>query len=170
MYSKVVRKEDRDTDGLFVLIQKKGQILISTSESDWIKEVTDDVESLAGLIKLEYVNSTVKVAELPIGGIKGLYPTSVTSPTTGLSLSELSLDSTPTATPPKLSILNASFNSTSSHSHHQSVIVLPDFKIVMEVPETKQGAKELVSNYLDGNVRRAGNIDEKREGSLLKSW
>lgn len=88
---------------------------------------------------------------------KGVYPSSASS-----SSAEVAL-------PTRLSILNASLLSSSDDHHMQSVIVLPDFKIVHSLGESKEAAAELVERYLRPAVGRAGAPTSLPE-SPLRSW
>ncbi|KAL8279133.1 hypothetical protein RQP46_008389 [Phenoliferia psychrophenolica] len=153
------------------------QILISTGKSDWAREVTEEEESLAGLVKIAYAGggdggkgpakllgkllkkipgAGEKEKEKDEGPLKGVYPSSAVEPT----------PSEPLATPPKLSILNASFLPSSHQDDVASVIVLPDFTIVQEVPETAEGAKQLVDGYLQPTIGRTGSLLPKN----TRSW
>lgn len=167
-----------------------GQILISTSNNgnDWTKEVTDDKETLAGLINTTFLklgdpnvdpHAEVEGPGRTINGIPGVYPSfpSHTSTSTAtLSLDSLKIEPSTTnhneneeqSPLLRLSVLNSSFNSSSHNHNHQSVIVLPDYKIIMEVPETKEAAEELVEDYLEEKIGRSG-VGSVKKGSL-KSW
>lgn len=123
------------------------QIIISTGKSDWPREVSEDTTQLAGLIKLASEEAAgtasggrlgaalfgklAKKLKSPEGNpreLPGIYPSSLELPPTADS---------------KLSILNSSFISSSSTAGLETVIVLPDFKVVENVEESHEGAKEL---------------------------
>lgn len=124
------------------------QIIISTGVSDWPRDVTDDGSSLATLVSKVYGSSGEKGASLvdklsnklkrtvfsgtegENEGAPGIFPSSATSG--GFD---------------KLSILNASTIPSSHQDGMQSVIVLPDYKVVERVPETTAGATELVVRH-----------------------
>ncbi|GAA5873051.1 hypothetical protein JCM3774_000323 [Rhodotorula dairenensis] len=154
------------------------QIIVSTGKSDWIREVTDDETSIAGLVKAEYdrlqkasagggllsklgskvfgggsgddgKDATTKAAET----LPGVHPSSAAAPPDG-SVSS------------RLSILSGSFISSSHHGHRESVISLPDFKVINEVEATPRSVEELVKRYLDPSVGRAGST----QPGELKSW
>lgn len=131
--------------------------------------MTDDAESLAGRVKeaygvkkpalLEELTSKLELsADKPTEGeiCKGVYPSSARRSPDDLA-----------ATEPRLSILNSSFNSSSHAENVASVMVLPDFKIVHEVAETKEGAEELVESFLRGNLGRAAAASRT---STIRSW
>jgi hypothetical protein len=137
--------------------------------------VTDDTASLAGLVwgvfkpkdvgVLEKLASKLKLTESEDEGHKvaegspyaGIYPSSAAS---------TSMDSS--ATPSgKVTIANASFNSSSHSADLHSVLVLPDFKVVHEVEETAEGAEALADLYLRSNVGRAGVAKPR---SAMRSW
>ncbi|KAG0664055.1 hypothetical protein C6P46_001916 [Rhodotorula mucilaginosa] len=153
------------------------QIIVSTGKSDWIREVTDDETSIPGLVKAEYdklqeasdgrSGMLAKLGSKVFGGagsgvdakseapedLPGVYPSSA-------------------ATPPKrsgssrLSILNGSFISSSHHGHRESVISLPDFKVINEVEASPASIEELVKRYLDPSIGRAGST----LSGELRSW
>ncbi|KDE06888.1 hypothetical protein MVLG_02776 [Microbotryum lychnidis-dioicae p1A1 Lamole] len=160
------------------------QILIATGKSDWDREVTDDPESLPGLLKSAYelattcsdggrkgtglLNKTfqkLKIvkgddAPLPEGSVyKGVYPSIVAPPPLKASTSAVAPDSTETAEvvePPRLSILTGSFLSNSHEDDDHSVIVLPDFKIVHHVSAKASSVKAFVGSHLHPSVPRPG--------------
>lgn len=157
------------------------QILISSSKSDWFKEVTEEPESLAKFVYEAYtagdeagasVHDEVKGPDRSLDGIKGIYPslTSFQSKSTEVSLDKLNLDSHSTSPPPlRLAITSSSFNSTSHSENHHSVIVLPDYKIIFEVRESKESAEDLVKNYLDEKIPRSG-VSNATTRTTLRSW
>ncbi|BGP52473.1 hypothetical protein JCM8202_000119 [Rhodotorula sphaerocarpa] len=152
------------------------QILVSTGKSDWIREVTDDENSIQGLVKAEYERAEKASAGRPglfsklsskvFGGdgnkgkpaggsaeAAGVHPSLVAPPSDG-SVSS------------RLSILSASFISSSHHGHRESVISLPDFKIINEVEATAPSVEELVKRYLEPSLGRAGSLTQGE----LRSW
>ncbi|GJN91962.1 hypothetical protein Rhopal_004990-T1 [Rhodotorula paludigena] len=150
------------------------QILVSTGKSDWIREVTDDDESITGLVRKAYDNAVkdeVKGGKGVLGklgnklfggsggdkdeaGPPGVHPSSAAPP----------ID---TSVSSKLSVLASSFVSSSHEGHRESVIVLPDYKVVHEVEASRVAAEELVQGYLQPDAGRAGAADAT--GSL-RSW
>lgn len=69
------------------------------------------------------------------------------------------------------SIHSSSLISTSTSPLHQSIIVLPDFKIITEVQPTREDAEEVVMRYLAPSVGRAGGDTEVGLGDgRMKSW
>jgi hypothetical protein len=64
------------------------------------------------------------------------------------------------------SILNGSFISSSHHGHRESVISLPDFKVINEVEASPASIEELVKRYLDPSIGRAGST----LSGELRSW
>lgn len=135
------------------------QILVSTGKSDWAKEVTDDTARLAGMVKLAYEGGAGakegkgllgKLSEKVGGGKKdkkgeaegevpGLFPSSAMEPTPSSEVPGVEA---------RLSILNASFWSSTGEEGLETVVVLPDFKVVMQVPQTREGAHDLVVSWL----------------------
>ncbi|KAM0752980.1 Sucraseferredoxin-like protein [Meredithblackwellia eburnea MCA 4105] len=160
------------------------QIVISTGKSDWIREVTDDQDTLPGLTRIAYdahVPKEGKAAKLLgklskkfLGGGSGPTNTNgnATPPATAPSIEGVYASSASVEPSPeeglagRLSVLNGSNLSCSDDDESDSVLVFPDFKIVKEVSHTSQGAKDLVDTYLKPNVGRAGS----GEATSLKSW
>lgn len=68
-------------------------------------------------------------------------------------------------------ILNGSHRTASEDSTHNTVIVLPDYTFVNDVPESFDGATDLWKSSLDPTLARGGKVLESfRGGSELKSW
>ncbi|GAA5935162.1 hypothetical protein JCM3775_007220 [Rhodotorula graminis] len=152
------------------------QILVSTGKSDWIREVTDDADSIPGLVRAVFDETSAagtpsekkgllgKFGAMVLGGdkkkedeqegIPGVHPSSAAPPADGVVSS-------------KLSILSSSFISSSHEGHRESVIVLPDYKVVHEVEASRAAVGELVKGYLRPEVGRAGAGE--LSGSL-RSW
>ncbi|GAA5891739.1 hypothetical protein JCM8208_002868, partial [Rhodotorula glutinis] len=141
------------------------QILVSTGKSDWIREVTDDADSIPGLVRAVFDETSAagtpsekkgllgKLGAMVLGddkkkdeeqeGIPGVHPSSAAPRADGVVSS-------------KLSILSSSFISSSHEGHRESVIVLPDYKVVHEVEASRAAVGELVKGYLRPEVGRAG--------------
>ncbi|KAI5476930.1 sucrase/ferredoxin-like family protein [Pseudohyphozyma bogoriensis] len=161
---------DLDMDSLLLgNVKNYGRmVLCSTGVSDWPREVTDEKNTLAGLVK-DANDASASTGGL-IGkftkklnlkgsaggddsGIPGVFATSAAAKE-GEARNE------------RLSILNASFITSSHEEHSQSAIILPDFKMVKDVPETVVGAAALVNEYLKPEIGRAGLSTP----STLKTW
>lgn len=144
--------------------------------ADWEREVTES--GLPAKIKAAYDEASTasssgflgKLAKKLKGGaenegavFKGVYPSSAAAaaPSSGTSTPSAA------AAPTRLSILSSSLLSSSDSHDIQSVIVLPDFKVVHKVGETKEAASELVESYLRPAVGRAG---VSLPQSVLRSW
>ncbi|KAK4052226.1 hypothetical protein OIO90_004448 [Microbotryomycetes sp. JL221] len=157
------------------------QILIATGKSDWEREVTDS--GLPSYIKdaNERLQSTNKLA----GGGGGLFDkltsklkrtdSGRTTPKKvydGVfdSASQLDRRDERTLADTRLSIVSASFQSSSPKDEQQSVIVLPDYKIVQGVAQTKQAAQDLVQSYLDPTIGRTGLEIPAQTANELQSW
>ncbi|KAJ6539123.1 Sucrase/ferredoxin-like-domain-containing protein [Mycena capillaripes] len=130
------------------------QILISTGRSDWEHSITDTPGSLAALIS-ESQPPKVPDARPPIS--IDLIDEKTTTPVPGVFSCT---DST------RLSILNGSHKTVCS-DEHETVLVLPDFTMVVGVPPTVDGAKELWRTALDPGLPRMGITEET---SSFQTW
>ncbi|GAA6008085.1 hypothetical protein JCM10207_007023 [Rhodosporidiobolus poonsookiae] len=161
-----------ETDTESVMLGGMGQfgrqILVSTGKSDWPHNVCEDSKDIPGLVQNAY--EAVEKAERPglfsklsskilggkadgADGPPGVFPSSAALPP----------DAPPSS---KLTILASSFISASHEGHKESVIVLPDFKIVQDVRATREDAENLVQQHLAPQLGRTGASDT---GSF-KSW
>lgn len=169
---------DFESDLLGSVADYGRQLVISTGRSDWAHDVTEDGESLAGLIKSswEAVNTLPesKEVELKEGGIKGVYTSALE--VEPLDLGRLSLENGNSIKDSKtkaerISILNGSFLSGSDECH-SSMMIFPDFTIVHEIPSTKETAKRIVGEYL--TERRGGSMERSEESGNavmeVRSW
>lgn len=172
---------DLDSEMLGSLNNFHRQILISSGQSDWQREVTDS--GFPALVKASYdegaaaapsglfgkLAKKIKGAEGDHDGslFKGVYPSSAVAPSGPSSTPGTPSATSPTPAPStRLSILSSSLLSSSDSDNVQSVIVLPDFKIVHQVAETKD-AGALVDTYLRPGVGRAGAA---QPSPSLRSW
>jgi len=129
---------DHMTDMLGSVRAYGRQVIISTGASDWQKEITDEKNSLAHHLDAaqhKLIHSTKKSVAPSANHVPGLFE---------------SADST------SLSILNGSHRTVSDDHESETVIVLPDFKLVTSVDKTAKGAEELWKAALDPDVGRAG--------------
>lgn len=130
-------------------------MIISTGRTNWAKEVTDVSGSLAyflasaqdSLSASSYGDHTSK------NGSEG-------SSWPGFLESKASS---------RLMILNGSLRTASEDSTHHTVLVLPDFILVNDVPESLEGANDLWHSSLDPSIGRGGAI-LKNPSSDLKTW
>lgn len=67
----------------------------------------------------------------------------------------------------RISILNGSHHTISDDHDTDTVLVLPDYKVVTEVARSKEGAKQLYQHSLDPSVTRIGKAFD---GLILRSW
>ncbi|GJJ07315.1 hypothetical protein Clacol_001516 [Clathrus columnatus] len=129
------------------------QVIISTGKSDWEREIADEEGSLA-----MHLSSASKHYRRPPGSHGATSRTKkqdVRNPPGLFTSSEQS----------RLSILNGSHTSLSCNDVEESVLVLPDYKVVKEVPRSQEGSEMLWRNVLEPTLNRAG----KRDG-VLKSY
>ncbi|KAF8665736.1 hypothetical protein AX16_000184 [Volvariella volvacea WC 439] len=130
------------------------QVVISTGKSDWERNVTEVKDSLAYHLcqvqKSHEAHSKRPISPQPNG--KAVHPL------TGVFKSS---DST------HVSILNGNHDSLSCTDNAETVLVLPDYKIVSEVPRSLEGAQNLWDSAVDPDVGRFGASLEK---TPLKTW
>ncbi|KAJ7179343.1 Sucrase/ferredoxin-like-domain-containing protein [Mycena filopes] len=130
------------------------QILISTGRSDWDREITDTHGSLAALISQ---TQPPKVPDPP-PPISIAMDEKVLPPVPGVFTSTEST---------RLSILNGSHRTVCADDEHATVLVLPDFTMVVGVPSTVDGARELWRTALDSRLPRMGITEET---SSFQTW
>jgi len=129
------------------------QIVISTGRSDWDRDITETEGSLAALISQ---TQPPKVPDAPPLISIDLADEKAITPVPGVFSST---DST------RLSILNGS-HKTVCADEHETVLVLPDFTMVVGVPPTLDGAKELWRTVLESRLPRMGVT----ETSSFQTW
>lgn len=127
------------------------QVIISTGKSDWPHDVSSESGSLAS-----YLDSVISSAPKPPKAANGGGPN--TKKVAGVS------DSTETS---RVSVLNGSHYTLSHDPNRDTVLVLPDYKVVTEVPHSMGGAEELFKDAVDPAVGRAGAAVE---GSEVRSY
>ncbi|SCV67976.1 BQ2448_97 [Microbotryum intermedium] len=175
---------DLDSEMLGSVNHYGRQVLISTGKSDWEREVTDDADSLPGLLKHAYELATIRSdggrtgtglltkaiqklkvkkgenAPLPEGSVyKGVYPSIAAIPSIKVSTSSETPETTQAVkaiATSRLSILTGSYLSNSHEDDDHSVIVLPDFKIVHHVSAKASSAESFVGSHLHPSVPRPG--------------
>ncbi|KAF7355114.1 Altered inheritance of mitochondria protein 32 [Mycena sanguinolenta] len=130
------------------------QILISTGLSDWDREVTDTPGSLAALISQ---TQPPKVPDTPAAISVDDNEKSV-PPVPGIFSSTEST---------RLSILNGSHKTLCTEDNRETVLVLPDYTVVTNVPATLDGAKELWRIALNPQLPRMGVTEET---SSFQTW
>lgn len=126
--------------------------MISTGKADWAREVTEDEGSLATYL------STV-INKPPKSSVEPIKPVS-----NGSSKSAPGVFNATDAT--RISILNGSH--TSSEDNTARVLVLPDYKVVVDVPVSKAGATAVWTTAIDPNLGRAGLSEMEESG--VKSY
>ncbi|KAJ7095166.1 Sucrase/ferredoxin-like-domain-containing protein [Mycena belliarum] len=144
---------DMDSQMLGTVKPFRRQILISTGKSDWDREITDTHGSLAAMISQ---TQPPKVPDAP-PPISIAMDEKFTPPVPGVFSSA---DST------RLSILNGS-HATVCNDDLETVLVLPDFTMVVGVPPTLDGARELWRTALDSQLPRMGSTQER---SSFQTW
>lgn len=125
-------------------------MVISTGKSDWQKEVTEATGSLAAFLleaRPEDKASSPPMFEstdtpVPPKAMEGIFGPS---------------DST------RLSILNGSHTTHSTGESLETVLILPDYKVVAEVPRSIDGAKRFWDSALHMS-------EPPKEDILFKTW
>ncbi|KAH7887956.1 Sucrase/ferredoxin-like-domain-containing protein [Phlebopus sp. FC_14] len=145
---------DMDSDMLGSVKPYRRQVIISTGQSDWHKEVTEAEDTFAALLCStdDKLRNSVKLAS---GG-------NISQGHGRLPAGLFTQDDTR-----RLAILNGSHRSFSRDPAQETVIVLPDFKVVADVPCSIAGAETLWSAALDPSYGRSGG---KSRSDSLKSW
>ncbi|GAA5884560.1 hypothetical protein JCM16303_000028 [Sporobolomyces ruberrimus] len=147
------------------------QVVISTGKSDWEREVTDETDSLAQLLRDEYAETISSASSKPsfLNNLARKFSSTVNlkgsndEPLPGVHPSSARAPGSST----NLSILNSSFVSSSHHGDRESVMVFPDYKVVHDVEARKGHAQEMVERFLESDNNRVG---VQAETSQLKSW
>jgi len=141
------------------------QVVISTGKSDWAHDISSELGSLA-----EYLDSAISSgkpdkpksdkADKPKGdkGDKANGKPEKKEKGSGLYISSQER---------KITILNGSHHTVCSEPEQETVLVLPDYKVVTNVARTKEGAAALHNNHLVHGVSRVG---VPSEGDGLQSW
>ena len=127
-------------------------MLISTGKSDWPHDVTTETGTLAN-----FLNTAASSAPKST-------PAAITTNGSGAAAKAVAGVYDPTSTA-KTTILDASHVSLSDHPERDTVLVLPDYKIVTEVERTLEGAQRLWREAVDPAVGRAGAIPTEDEDS-----
>jgi len=129
------------------------QVIISTGKCDWAREVTEEKGSLAHYLLEVYKCSEAQ--EVKPGSPKS--NGKVAHPVSGIFRSS---DST------RVSILNGNQH-TLSHEDAETVLILPDYKVISEVSRSLEGAQNLWESAVDPDVGRFGVTGDE---SPLKTW
>ncbi|KAI0081669.1 hypothetical protein K474DRAFT_1656024 [Panus rudis PR-1116 ss-1] len=141
---------DFETQMLGSVKPYRRQVIIGTGKSDWPSHINLDFHSLAS-----YLESAVDSApkSLPPG-----QPSNDAKKVPGV------FDS---STVTKISILNGSHHTVADDPDHDTVLILPDYKVVTNIERSKKGAQELFAAAVDPAFGRAGRVVE---GSNVRSW
>ncbi|KAH0839698.1 Sucrase/ferredoxin-like-domain-containing protein [Lanmaoa asiatica] len=145
---------DMDSDLLGSVKPYRRQVIISTGKSDWPKEVTEADGTLAA-----FLSSTNE--KLQGGGTQNRLENAENSRAL-LPAGLFTQNDTR-----RLSIQNGSHKSFSEDPSQETVIVLPDFRVIADIPRSPAGAETLWTTALDPSYGRLGA--ESRSDSL-RSW
>ncbi|KAG9317244.1 Sucrase/ferredoxin-like-domain-containing protein [Chiua virens] len=146
---------DMESDMLGSVKPYRRQVLISTGQSDWAKEVTEAEGTLATFLSSVNDEHRLKNGGAPgkgpkIGGGRPPLPGLFTSNGSG-----------------RLSIQNGSHRSFSEDPSHETVIVFPDFKVIADVPRSPAGAEMLWTAALDPSY---GKLGAESRSDSVRSW
>nr|VWP01663.1 Guanyl nucleotide exchange factor Sql2 [Ganoderma boninense] len=131
------------------------QIVISTPNPDWAREVTEAEGTLAAYLS-RAVSVSVSAASAPITAAAGEdknkkepkpKPALTATPAPGVFDTRADL-----ARLTRVSIHNGLFPSVSEHGARETVLVFPDFKAVTEVEVSEEGAREVFERVLSPSV------------------
>ncbi|KAH8922195.1 hypothetical protein BT69DRAFT_1334957 [Atractiella rhizophila] len=152
--------------------------LVSTSVSDWPRDVTDDSSSLAGLLSSSYSHHAHKSPMKTIkraSGFLDIARAKITGHVEGkggrvVGVFDKNWDGGHLVEN-KLTILNASFHETEDDElerhKYGSVMVFPDFRLVTPIKMDKESVDEAVERYIGMDVDRLGTASPS---SRLKSY
>ncbi|OCF37662.1 hypothetical protein I316_00789 [Kwoniella heveanensis BCC8398] len=150
----------------------KGRIVvISTGKSDWERDHVDEKDSLA-----HHLDNVISSAPTP--------KAASTKPSNHSTLPYIAPSAFPAPSEPltspipvQPSLYSSSLISQSDDPSDQTVLVFPDWKVTLEIENTKQGAQGLYDAQLDGKLGRAGkklsevNAKEVESGlDRRRSW
>ncbi|OCH92894.1 hypothetical protein OBBRIDRAFT_790751 [Obba rivulosa] len=128
------------------------QVVISTGKSDWEREVTEVPGTLAAYLLVargEAPKPSSPGTSAVVGSgkpVPGVYDPSESS---------------------KVSIVNGSHRAICGDIKRETVLILPDYKVVTEVERSPEGARELWKSHVDPSLGRTGAVPE---GSELRSY
>jgi hypothetical protein len=171
------------------------QVVISTGKSDWERSVTEVEDTLAAyLVAVEGVSRAAgtpveSMPGTPQSGLSELRdldralapprkgPLSRSGSSSGINTPTSSVF-TPALPSPvvgifkdnethKVSVLNGSHDSISDDRAQETVLVFPDYKVVIDVARTHEGARDLWENAVNPAVPRLGALDPT---SQLRTW
>lgn len=152
-------KVDMESQMLGSIKPYRRQVVISTGQTDWEKEVTETKGSLAA-----YLVGARNQASLPISEPSPPKPESeISQPVQSTSGVFRFSDST------KISILNGSHHTMSDDLDLDTVLVFPDYTVVVDVPRSKEGAQGLWESAIDPRVGREGS-GTSFENSSFRTW
>ncbi|KAK8866114.1 hypothetical protein IAR55_001265 [Kwoniella newhampshirensis] len=145
----------------------KGRVVvISTGKSDWERDHTDEKDSLA-----HHLAKVVESAPAPCATPSKTADSSDTLPY--VSASAFPPPSAPLSSPiqPPPSLYSSSLISQSDDPSDQTVLVFPDWKVVHEVENSREGAQGLYAAALSGELGRAGKEGAEENGiGRRRSW
>ncbi|CAE6516054.1 unnamed protein product [Rhizoctonia solani] len=140
------------------------QVVISTGKSDWVREVTEESNSLAEHLNNVHVTEESNSLAEHLNNVHGKLVSSSTARPSKSGGAPAGVFTASDST--RLSILNGSHREVGCTPKTHTVLVFPDYKLVKDVPPTNEGASELWKAVLDPAV----GIEGKATDSGMKSW
>ncbi|TFY83933.1 hypothetical protein EWM64_g53 [Hericium alpestre] len=159
---KIASMIDMSSEMLGSVKPYRRQVVISTGKSDWARSVTDEKDSLAAHLQaVEAATPSITPDNTEPGTPDSQLPSGkpIRTPMAGIFKDSAAWT---------VSILNGSHDTLSrSHAHDkETVLVFPDYKVVLDVPRSPEGARELWENSVNPAVPRMGSLAK----SSVKSW
>ncbi|TDL29416.1 Sucraseferredoxin-like protein [Rickenella mellea] len=140
------------------------QVVISTGKTDWPHDISDEKDTLAAYLTDAQNELSKKHKPKPSHSQQNGTGTEK-EPVVRLSKQPEGVLRSSDAT--RLSILNGSHTSCSTETNQQTVIVLPDYIAVCDVPPSKAASVSLWKSALDPAVDRFGVTSE---GNTFQTW
>ncbi|KAF8916766.1 Sucrase/ferredoxin-like-domain-containing protein [Mucidula mucida] len=145
------------------------QIVISTGQSDWDREITHTHGSLAAYLSQVEHKGTTKERRPSVVSL----PRS--PPLDSILLRQKELGTIVNANPPpptapgvfnaedakKISILNGSHSTLCEDPERETILIFPDYKMVTEVPRSLEGAQNLWNTAIDPQLGLGGDLLQK---------
>ena len=124
--------------------------MISTGKADWEREVTEVNDSLAALVHAMSSKSSPKPTDFAAKKLQHSVPGVFTQ-----------------GEGARLSILNGSHTTISEHHDRETVLIFPDYRVVIGVENTPKAAELLYEKAVSPSTTYIPTIPEEREDGEL---